>query len=59
MPNARLGPGMRPSPEALSQETSRGGRGRLRIFLGAASGVGKTYEMLSSGRARFGKASTW
>lgn len=52
MPNARLGPGMRPSPEALSQETSRGGRGRLRIFLGAASGVGKTYEMLSSGRAR-------
>ncbi|TGV31294.1 two-component sensor histidine kinase, partial [bacterium M00.F.Ca.ET.168.01.1.1] len=28
------------------------GRGRLRIFLGAAPGVGKTYEMLMAGRAR-------
>lgn len=27
-------------------------RGRLKIFLGAAPGVGKTYEMLMSGRAR-------
>src|ERR1700726_4260947 len=42
----------RPSPEALLQETKREGRGRLRIFLGAAPGVGKTYEMLTQGRAR-------
>ncbi len=27
-------------------------RGRLKIFLGAAPGVGKTYEMLTAGRAR-------
>ncbi|WP_046869714.1 sensor histidine kinase, partial [Microvirga massiliensis] len=30
----------------------REGRGRLRIFLGAAPGVGKTYEMLSAGRVQ-------
>jgi len=28
-------------------------RGRLKIFLGAAPGVGKTYEMLSAARARY------
>nr|WP_208411725.1 sensor histidine kinase KdpD [Sphingomonas naasensis] len=28
------------------------GRGRLKVFLGAAPGVGKTYEMLSEGAAR-------
>ncbi|MCE3590412.1 sensor histidine kinase KdpD, partial [Escherichia coli] len=28
------------------------GRGRHKIFLGAAPGVGKTYEMLSEGAAR-------
>ncbi len=41
----------RPSPEALlaAQES---GRGRLKIFLGAAPGVGKTYEMLTAARAR-------
>lgn len=42
----------RPSPEALLESASREGRGRLKIFLGAAPGVGKTYEMLTSGRAR-------
>jgi two-component system sensor histidine kinase KdpD len=41
----------RPSPEALLARDG-GQRGRLKIFLGAAPGVGKTYEMLSSGRAR-------
>ena len=42
----------RPSPEALLAAAHKEGRGRLKIFLGAAPGVGKTYEMLQSGRAR-------
>ncbi len=42
----------RPSPDALLAETRREGRGRLKIFLGAAPGVGKTFEMLSVARRR-------
>jgi two-component system, OmpR family, sensor histidine kinase KdpD len=45
----------RPSPEALLEEakrTEKGRRGRLKIFVGAAPGVGKTYEMLQSARAK-------
>ena len=44
----------RPSPDALLAEAHREGgrRGRLKIFLGAAPGVGKTYEMLTTARAR-------
>ncbi|WP_151720139.1 sensor histidine kinase [Gemmobacter serpentinus] len=42
----------RPSPDALLARASLEERGRLKIFLGAAPGVGKTYEMLRSGRAR-------
>jgi two-component system, OmpR family, sensor histidine kinase KdpD len=42
----------RPSPEALLREAVQEGRGRLKIFLGAAPGVGKTYEMLTEGGAR-------
>src|ERR1700749_2397523 len=42
----------RPSPDALLKTTGRDGRGRLKIFLGAAPGVGKTYEMLVQARAR-------
>jgi len=43
----------RPSPEALLKQAARdSGRGRLKIFLGAAPGVGKTYEMLSAAQAR-------
>lgn len=42
----------RPSPDALLGWASREGRGKLRIFLGAAPGVGKTFEMLTQGRAR-------
>src|SRR6202795_2897180 len=42
----------RPSPEALLAEAGKEGRGRLKIFLGAAPGVGKTYEMLTQGRRR-------
>jgi two-component system sensor histidine kinase KdpD len=43
----------RPSPEALLKAAAReNGRGRLKIFLGAAPGVGKTYEMLATAQAR-------
>ncbi|TPL04571.1 MULTISPECIES: sensor histidine kinase KdpD [unclassified Mesorhizobium] len=52
MPDDRTEPKNRPSPDALLEHAEREGRGRLRIFLGAAPGVGKTYEMLMAGRAR-------
>ncbi len=39
----------RPSPEALLKAARSEGRGRLKIFLGAAPGVGKTFEMLREG----------
>ena len=42
----------RPSPEALLDAARQEGRGRLKIFLGAAPGVGKTYEMLLSAQAK-------
>src|SRR5919199_4140213 len=42
----------RPSPEALLQSAAQEGRGRLKVFLGAAPGVGKTYEMLLTAQAR-------
>jgi two-component system sensor histidine kinase KdpD len=42
----------RPSPEALLAESQREGHGRLKVFLGFAPGVGKTYEMLSQARQR-------
>ena len=42
----------RPSPDALLQQAKQEGRGRLKIFLGAAPGVGKTYEMLTQARQR-------
>src|SRR6188474_205846 len=54
MADQRREPNQRPSPDALlakaSKEESRAGR--LKIFLGAAPGVGKTYEMLQEARAR-------
>ncbi len=44
----------RPSPEALLKAARRDERriGKLRIFVGAAPGVGKTYEMLQQAHAR-------
>ncbi len=43
----------RPSPEALLEEARGSGRrGKLKIFVGAAPGVGKTYAMLESARAK-------
>src|SRR5262245_14155723 len=40
----------RPSPEALLAEATREERGRLKGFVGAAPGVGKTYAMLQAAR---------
>ena len=42
----------RPSPDALLKAAEKERRGKHKIFLGAAPGVGKTYEMLSSARRR-------
>jgi len=46
--------GERPDPEALlarvKEEEARQLRGKLKIFLGAAAGVGKTYAMLEAAR---------
>jgi two-component system, OmpR family, sensor histidine kinase KdpD len=55
MADQRTGPEQRPSPEALLAEArreERGSAGRLKIFVGAAPGVGKTYEMLQTARAK-------
>src|SRR4030081_2082487 len=54
MANHRRDPEQRPSPEALLEAARREDNpaGRLKIFLGAAPGVGKTFEMLQSAHAR-------
>ncbi len=44
--------GKRPSPDALLEAAKRESRGALKIFLGAAPGVGKTYAMLQQARDR-------
>lgn len=41
----------RASADALLADAEREGRGRLRLFLGAAPGVGKTFAMLQAARA--------
>ena len=43
---------VRPDPDALLRTAAREGKGRLKVFLGAAPGVGKTFEMLTEGAAR-------
>ena len=45
-------PDLRPEPDALLASSNREGRGQLKIFLGAAPGVGKTYAMLEDARRR-------
>ena len=40
----------RPSPKALLELTREETRGKLKVFLGMAPGVGKTYAMLSAAR---------
>ncbi len=55
MSNTSPGAHSRPRPEALLDEANREERrhgGRLKIFLGAAPGVGKTYTMLEAARLR-------
>src|SRR5579864_2651807 len=46
----------RPSPDQLladvELEEARKRRGRLKVFLGYASGVGKSFQMLDEGRRR-------
>ncbi len=43
---------LRPSPDALLKAAEKESRGKHKIFLGAAPGVGKTYEMLSAAHRR-------
>src|SRR2546425_5066079 len=54
MAQTRRDPEQRPSPEALLEAARRedSRAGRLKIFVGAAPGVGKTYEMLQSAHAK-------
>jgi two-component system sensor histidine kinase KdpD len=54
MAQTRRDPEQRPSPEALLEKARRedSHAGRLKIFVGAAPGVGKTYEMLQSAHAK-------
>ena len=54
MADQRREPRERPSPDALLAMANRqdGRAGCLKIFLGAAPGVGKTYEMLQEARSR-------
>src|ERR1700720_3368672 len=54
MAQPRRDPEQRPSPEALLEAARRedSRAGRLKIFVGAAPGVGKTYEMLQSAHAK-------
>jgi two-component system sensor histidine kinase KdpD len=54
MPEERRDPDKRPSPEALLEvaRQEEGRHGKLRVFVGAAPGVGKTYAMLETARAR-------
>src|SRR5690242_3593792 len=42
----------RPSPDALLKAAQREGRGKFKIFFGAAPGDGRTYGMLLAGRRR-------
>ncbi len=42
----------RPAPDVLLEEAKKEGRGRLKIFLGAYPGVGKTYSMLETAQER-------
>ena len=49
-------PEPRPDPDALlarvQEEEARQARGKLKVFFGAAAGVGKTYAMLEAARAQ-------
>ena len=50
-PNVTSSAERRPSPKALLELAEKEHRGKLKVFLGMAPGVGKTYAMLSGARA--------
>jgi two-component system sensor histidine kinase KdpD len=52
VPDRNGGNTNRPSPEALLEAVAREERSKLRLFVGAAAGVGKTYAMLQAARER-------
>jgi two-component system sensor histidine kinase KdpD len=52
VPNGDADSARRPSPEALLAAATREQRSRLKLFVGAAPGVGKTYAMLQAARER-------
>src|SRR5882724_4640119 len=54
MADQRRDSDQRPSPEALLEAARREERrsGKLKIFVGAAPGVGKTYAMLENARTK-------
>ena len=45
-------PDLRPDPEALLRKAEAAERGQLKVFLGYASGVGKSFRMFDEGRRR-------
>jgi two-component system, OmpR family, sensor histidine kinase KdpD len=52
VPSGEADSARRPSPEALLAAAAREQRSRLKVFVGAAPGVGKTYAMLQAARER-------
>ena len=49
----------RPPPEHFLTLIRQQQRGRLKVYLGFAAGVGKTYEMLQEAHRLSAKAWTW
>ena len=54
----------RPDPDELlariqNEEAAKGSAGKLKIFLGYAAGVGKTYAMLEAAHQRMKRAWMW
>jgi K+-sensing histidine kinase KdpD len=49
----------RPSADRLLEKLKQQDRARLRVYIGAAPGVGKTYRMLTDGKSPKDLASTW
>ena len=45
-------PSDRPAPDALLDAARRSGRCKLKIFVGASPGVGKTFAMLEAAQGR-------
>lgn len=55
MPSSDHSSDRRPDPDALLAHPELRGQGRLKVFLGAAPGVGKTYAMLQGARRLVGE----